>query len=134
MTWIRAISRRTLVALASVAIVASAGLYGKRYYHGPAEHWVHDSLGGVSYEILWCLVLAICRPKWPEARIAAAVLAVTCVLEFLQLWHPPLLESLRANFLGRTILGSTFDWSDFTYYFVGSALGYLWLRLMPPLQ
>ena len=125
-------TRRTLVGLASVAIVASAGLYGKRYYHGPAEHWVHDSLGGVSYVILWCLVLAICLPKWPEARIAATVLVATCALEFLQLWHPPLLESLRANFLGRTILGSYFDWSDFTYYSAGSAMGYLWLRLMPP--
>jgi hypothetical protein len=59
---------------------------------------------------------------------------VTCALEFLQLWHPPLLESLRSNFIGRTILGSYFDWSDFTYYFAGSALGYLWLRLMPPPQ
>jgi len=132
MTWNRAITRRTLVGFASLAIVVPAGLYGKRYYHGPAEHWVHDSVGGVIYEILWCLVVAICRPNWRPERIAAGVLTVTCLLEFLQLWHPPLLEALRANFLGRTILGSYFDWSDFPYYFVGSALGYLWLRLIPP--
>ena len=128
------LSRRTFALVASLAIVAPAGLYGKRYYRGPGEHWVHDSLGGVLYEILWCLVFAILRPKWPAERIATGVLVVTCLLEFLQLWHPPILEWARGNYLGRTILGSYFDWSDFPYYFVGSALGYLWLRIMPPQQ
>ena len=128
------LSRRTLAGLVSLAIVVPSAFYGKRYYHGPAEHWVRDSLGGVLYEILWCLVLGIGRPKWRTERIAAGVLAVTCALEFLQLWHPPFLEMLRAKFIGRTILGSFFDWSDFPYYFVGSALGYLWLRLMPRRQ
>jgi len=113
-------------------MVVPAGLYSKRYYHGPGAHWVQDSVGGVIYEILWCLVLALCRPAWRPERIAAGVLAVTCLLEVMQLWHPPLLEAMRANFIGRTILGSYFDWSDFPYYIVGSALGYLWLRLMPP--
>ena len=134
MTWTRALSRRTLAGVLSLAIVVPAGFYGKRYYHGPAEHWVRDSWGGVVYEILWCLVFAIARPSWRAERIAAGVLIVTCILEFMQAWHPPLLEAIRANFLGRTILGSYFDWSDFPYYFIGSALGYLWLRLMPSRQ
>ena len=67
---------------------------------------------------------------WKAARIALAVLIATCILEFLQLWHPPLLEWLRSFFIGRTILGSYFDWSDFPYYFIGSALGWLWLRVI----
>ena len=128
------ITQRTLAGLVSLAFVVPAGLYGKRYYHGPAEHFIQDSLGGVIYVILWCLVWAIIRPEWRAESIAAGVLAATCVLEFLQLWHPPLLEWLRSFFLGRTILGSYFDWSDFIYYFAGAALGYLWLRLMPPRQ
>jgi hypothetical protein len=48
----------------------------------------------------------------------------------MQLWHPPWLEWMRGYFLGRTILGSTFDWWDFPYYFAGSALGWLWLRIV----
>src|SRR3954469_7215078 len=102
------ITRRTVAGLVSLAIVAPAGLYSKRYYHGPADRFVHDSLGGVIYVILWCLVWATVRPAWGAGRIAAGVLAVTCVLEFLQLWHPPLLEWLRSFFLGRAILGSYF--------------------------
>ena len=122
--------RRVLPLLLSIAVVVPVGFYGKRLYHGPAAHWVNDSLGGVFYEILWCVVLAFFLPRWKAARIALAVLIATCILEFLQLWHPPLLEWLRSFFIGRTILGSYFDWSDFPYYFIGSALGWLWLRVI----
>ena len=113
--------------LISIAIILPLGLYSKRY-RGPAWHWVNDSLGGVFYEILWCLVVALLLPRVRAGRIATAVLIATCILEFLQLWHPPFLEYLRSFFIGRAILGSYFDWSDFPYYFLGSALGWCWLR------
>ncbi len=82
------------------------------------------------YEILWCVVFGLCLPRTRAWRIAAGVLVVTCILEFLQLWHPPILEWLRSDFIGRSILGSWFDWNDFPYYFAGSALGWLWLRAL----
>ena len=85
-------------------------------------------MGGVFYVIFWCLVVAILLPRAKAARIAATVLVATCILEFLQAWHPPLLEAARGNFIGRTILGSYFDWGDFLYYFVGAAIGWAWLR------
>ena len=125
-------SRRIGLLLASLAIVAPLGYYMKRGYHGPYAEWVHDSLGGVCYEIFWCLVLALVLPRWKASRIAGVVLIATCTLEFLQLWHPPFLEWLRSFFLGRTILGSYFDWSDFPYYFIGSAIGWLWLSAITP--
>ena len=114
----------------SILLVAPLGLYAKRGYQGPASHWAHDSLGGVFYEIFWALLLALAAPRMRAARVAAVVLAATCILEFLQLWHPPLLEALRANFIGRTILGSYFDWSDFPYYFAGTGIAWLWLRAL----
>jgi hypothetical protein len=117
---------RTLI---SIVLVVPAGYFGKRY-RGPAAHWVNDSFGGVMYCILWCLVFGLLLPRVRASRIAFGVLTVTCIMEFLQLWHPPFLEYLRSFFLGRTILGSYFDWSDFPYYFAGSALGWLWLRLI----
>jgi len=55
-------------------------------------------------------------------------LTSTCLLEFLQLWRPPFLEMLRSYFIGATVLGSSFAWFDFAYYFFGSAIGWLWLR------
>jgi len=118
-------SRR--LTLLSLALVVPLGFYSKSYA-GPGAHWANDSLGGLFYELFWCLALYLYRPGWRPAGIAGAVLAGTCGLEFLQLWHPPWLEFLRGNFLGATVLGTTFDWSDFPYYFAGSGLGWLWLK------
>ena len=109
-------------------MIAPFGLYAKRGYSGPGAEWVHDSLGGVFYVIFWCLLVVLVWPRVTAARIAAAVLIVTCILEFMQLWHAPLLEQARSHFIGRTILGSYFDWSDFPYYFAGSAIAWVWLR------
>ncbi len=119
--------RRWILGLMSLAVVVPSGFYGK-FYKGPGAHWVNDSLGGVFYDIMWCLVPGLLLPHWKAARIAVVVLTATCLLEFMQLWHPPFLEWLRSFFIGRTILGSYFDWTDFPYYFAGSRLGWLWLR------
>jgi hypothetical protein len=42
-----------------------------------------------------------------------------------QLLDKPFLEIIRSNFIGQTIIGNSFSWSDFPYYIVGSVLGYL---------
>ena len=60
-------------------------------------------------------------------KIVIFVFIITCCLETLQLWHPEFLEVIRSNFIGVTILGNSFNWLDFPYYFIGSLLGYLWL-------
>jgi hypothetical protein len=111
----------------SLVVVLPAGFYTK-FYRGPGAHWVNDSLGGLLYEIFWCLVFALVIPRSKPFRIALWVLIATCCLEFLQLWHPPFLETLRSHFLGAAILGTTFDWMDFPYYAVGCAIGWLWLE------
>jgi hypothetical protein len=113
--------------LASLAIIVPAGFYSK-FYRGPGAHWVNDSLDGVFYEVFWCLLLSLVLPRTEPRTLAGGVLAATCVLEFLQLWHPVFLEVLRSTFLGATILGATFDWSDFPYYFAGSGIGWFWLN------
>lgn len=114
--------------LLSLAILTPLGFYTK-FYRGPAAFWVNTAFDSVFYEIFWCLLAALVLPSVRSRTIAVWVLAITCALEFLQLWHPPALEAVRATFLGAAILGTTFDWSDFPYYFVGSALGWLWLSL-----
>lgn len=115
--------------LISLIVIVPIGFFSK-FYSGPASHWVNDSLGGLFYEIFWCLVLLLILPKAKPLFIAIPVLISTCVLEFMQLWHPPFLEFLRSYFIGRTILGTTFTWNDFPYYFVGSAMGWWWLRIL----
>jgi uncharacterized protein DUF2809 len=116
-------------ALPALAVIVPLGIYTK-FYRGPAAAWVNDPLGSVLYEIAWCLVAAIAVPRCRPGPIALGVLAATCALEVLQLWHPPFLEWLRSFFLGRLVLGTTFIWSDFAWYAVGSVAGYALLTIL----
>ena len=120
-------SKKVRWTLISILIIVPLGIYSK-FYSGQAARWVNDSLGGVLYVIFWCLFAFLFLSNIKPWKIAAVVFAVTCFLEFLQLWHPPLLEYLRSNFVGRTILGTTFTWSDFPYYLVGGGIGWLWMK------
>ena len=120
-------------ALFSLTIIVPIGFYSK-FYGGPAAAWVNDSLGGVFYEIFWCLLILLFLPKVKPWIIALSVLVVTCILEFMQLWHPPFLEILRSNFMGRTLLGTTFAWTDFPYYFLGSGIGWFWIKHLQTLE
>ncbi|MFC1569740.1 DUF2809 domain-containing protein [bacterium] len=103
-------------------ILVPIGIYTKKYI-GPGQIWVNHSLGGVFYEIFWCLLISWFLPKVRYYMIAMIVFFVTSVLEWLQLWHPPILEIVRSTFIGRTLLGTTFTWWDFPYYFIGSIIG-----------
>ncbi len=116
--------------LLSILVIVPLGFYTKTY-RGPASDWVNHSLGGTFYVMFWCLAARFLLPKTSAARIAVAVLAATCCIEFLQLWHPPFLEMLRSHFIGAAILGNTFDWFDFPSYFLGAGIAWLWLRLLP---
>jgi hypothetical protein len=110
-------------------IIVPLGMYSKSY-SGQAANWVNNSLGGVLYVIFWCLFAFLFLSNTNPWKIATTVFAVTCFLEFLQLWHPTFLEFFRSNLVGRTILGTTFAWSDFPYYFVGGGIGWLWMKFL----
>lgn len=93
-----------------------------KLYAGPAEFWVRTHAGGIVYVMFWCWALLAVRPNWPARTVAAFVLAATCALEFLQLWHPAPLEAVRSTAPGHALLGSTFAWSDFPHYLLGTVL------------
>lgn len=112
----------------ALAVILPLGVYTK-FYRGPGASWINDPLGSILYEIAWCLVIALAVRRWRPRPIAFAVFAATCILEVLQLWHPPFLEWLRSFFLGRLVLGTTFVWSDFAWYAVGSVTAYGLLTL-----
>ena len=77
---------------------------------------VKQFIRGGALEILWIVLIAFLWPQVSPLNIAIGVCLLTCGVEFLQLWHPPFLQALRANLLGRLILGTSFSWSDFPYY------------------
>lgn len=116
-----------LALLASILVIVPLGLATK-FYRGPGQEWLNNSFGGIPYEIFFVLLVVFIWPQLSALRAALAVCLATCLLEFLQLWHPPFLEAIRATLLGRLLLGNTFQWSDIPYYFIGSFLGWAWVR------
>ncbi len=127
------LSRKTLNfhILLSLLIVVTMGFFFK-YYVGPAHQWLNNYGAAVFYEIFWCL-FAFLFFKGQSAiwQIPLWVFIITCILEFLQLWHPPLLEQFRATLIGKWLIGTTFTWWDFPHYLLGCVLGWLWLQKLP---
>ena len=99
-----------------------------KFYTGPAQQWFNNYFAAVFYEIFWCLfVFLFWHSRKAIWQIPLWVFGITCGLEFLQLWHPPVLEQFRSTFLGRALIGATFSWWDFPHYMLGCAAGWLWL-------
>jgi hypothetical protein len=112
--------RRSL--LLALLVVTPLG-FATKLYSGPGAAWVGNYGGGLVYVIFWILVVLAIAPRLPPGRVAVGVLFVTCGLEVLQLWRPPLLEAIRSTYLGRALVGSTFSWWDFPHYVAGCAAG-----------
>ena len=116
-------SWRLPLQLASIATACViAGLWLR--FDAPISPYLRDASGGISYVLFFILAVAALAPKASSAAIAITVLAVTCGLEFLQLWHPIWLEACRRTIPGRLVLGTTFEWTDFPPYFIGAVLGW----------
>jgi hypothetical protein len=118
---ILAIERTRL--LLAIAVVVPSGFLVKFGVPGCLGPWCNRYGGAVLYEVFWILMLRLVTPRLSPFRCGAVVFAVTCVLEFMQLWHPPILEETRRTVIGAALIGTTFDPWDFAYYAAGSGLG-----------
>ncbi|MBT5692694.1 MAG: DUF2809 domain-containing protein [Opitutae bacterium] len=107
--------------------------FGTKYYQGPGHEFFNNSIAGALYVIFWCLVLFWAFPKLAPLKNAGLVFVGTSSIEFLQLWHPKILQAARDTFLGRTLLGGTFDPTDFFYYLMGACGAYFLLGKLNPL-
>ena len=116
--------RRSLIVW--LFLVALLGYWFR--FDAPISAGLRDGTGGAAYVIFFSVALAIIRPASSAARIALIALTYTCVLEFLQLWHPPWLEQIRRTLPGRALLGTTFSWTDFPPYFAGAVIGWALVR------
>ena len=114
-------------------LITPIGFYTK-IYSGPGASWVNDSLGGLFYEIFWCLLAFLFLLNARAWVISTSVFIITCFLEVLQLCHTEFLEFIRSYFIGRTVLGTSFNLYDFIYYFIGSGIGYLILIRLQKLK
>ncbi len=121
--------KHIIIAVLVLVIIIPLGFYSK-LYNGIGQVWINNKLGGIFYEIFWCLVFYILIPNSKLLSIAAWIFIMTCILEFIQLVDNSFLDIIRSNYIGRTIIGNSFSWSDFPYYFIGSFLGFFLLKLI----
>ncbi|MBD2360621.1 DUF2809 domain-containing protein [Anabaena minutissima FACHB-250] len=120
------IRRRSIL---SLAIILPIGLLYSHYRYSTL--WLNQEVGGIFYEIFWCLFAFLFIPSRSSVwRIPLWVFVITCLLEFMQLWHPPFLIWVRSFWWGKMLIGTVFTWADFPYYLIGSGLGWVWLRLI----
>jgi len=113
--------------LVSIALIIPIG-YSVRFSTSLGMPSLQDIVGSLAYQILLMFLVAFFYPRTSLAKIAVGVCVASSAGELLQLWQPPLLQTIRATWIGRIILGNTFTLSDFPPYAVGSFLGWLGLR------
>lgn len=132
-TRLRALIRitvRWLLSLASLCTAIGLGL-ATHAYVGPFARFVTQNLNSVFYCMAWVFALALLAPLVRPGRIVLVAIAACFGVEWLQLWHPHFLEVLRAEPLGRMLLGSAFNWSDLLCYALGGWIAGLWLGELP---
>jgi glycopeptide antibiotics resistance protein len=105
--------------LLAIILIVPLGFYSK-FYDGPAYNWVNNSLGGVLYVIFWSLLFSLLAARSKSWKIVSLVFLITCAIEFLQLWHPPFMETIRSTFIGATLFGNSFSWMDMAHYVIGA--------------
>ena len=120
--------KQTKLIIIYILIVIAMGFFFK-YYSGIGHQWLNNYGAAIFYELFWCLfAFGFFISKKAVIQIPIWVFILTCIIEFLQLWHPPLLEAIRATLIGKLLLGTTFAWWDFPHYLLGSIFGWLWLE------
>lgn len=119
--------KRLKVTLIILTIIVLLG-FGSKFYQGIYADWVNNSFSGVFYEIFWCFIVFLIFRKISPSAIAIIIFITTSILEFLQLWKTPFLEIIRSNFIGRTLIGTSFVWTDFLYYLIGCIISVFLMR------
>jgi hypothetical protein len=107
-----------------LVVIFILGILAK-FYHGAGASVIADKLAGMFYVTFWCIFFALIFNHWSPVILVIIVLTVTCLLEFTQLLTYPFLNMIRSTFTGRALIGSSFSWSDFPFYFLGAFFGFL---------
>ncbi len=93
-------------------------------------------LAKYSGDTLWAMMVfwgvSFLSPKTSRLGRAAVALTFAYAIEFSQLYHAPWIDSLRATWPGRLILGRGFLWSDLNCYCVGILVAFFIDRLIRP--
>lgn len=119
------LGKRRARLLAVCALAAGLGIFSK-LYTGPGRAVAvaqGEDFFGTLFLILFPRVFFLRAALW---KIAGVVLVLLVAIELSQLVHSGGIERVRAHWLGRHIVGTTFEWADLLMYALG-ALTALWI-------
>ena len=102
-------------------VLSVTGLWMWRYYRGWGQYWIRYYVSGIVYVMILSIGLFAILPSGKNVlRIPLIVFVLTCGLEFLQLYKPPILQAFRATFIGAALIGTDFVWQQFPFYIGGA--------------
>ena len=112
-------------------VLSATGLWMWRYYRGWEEYWIRYYISGIVYVMILSFGLFTIMPSRKNVlRIPLIVFVLTCGLEFLQLYKPPILQAFRATLIGAALIGTSFVWLQFPFYIGGALCSYFLLRIL----
>ena len=114
-----------LLKIALVLLILVPLGFSTKFYHGPLAGWVNNGAGDILYPIFWFFLLVAVSPKISCKAAAFTVFLFSSAVEVTQLFQWPVLVLLRKSFIGRTVVGSGFEWVDFLYYAIGSVAAFI---------
>lgn len=127
-------TRTRLSAALVVLLVIPIGLFARSHRVGAdpatAPGFFATYTGDTLWPILFFFFGRFARPRTDRWRLAAAVLTLTLMLEFGQLWQPPFLQWLRQQPGIGFILGNFFVWSDVACLLVGTGIAVIVDRML----
>ena len=110
--------RMTYIYLAILTIIL--GLFSR---YGFIEF--PDFVGNVLWATFIYMLFRILFIDMKKEKVAFIALVFLVFIELTQLYHAPLIDSLRGTILGGIILGYCFHYDDIVSYFIGILIGFL---------
>ena len=103
---------------------------GCKIFNGAGSEVISNKLAGTVYVVFWTLLFQFLYIRTRPLKIAVWVFIVTSALEFSQLLKFGFLNQIRTSIIGRSLIGSSFSFSDFIFYFIGAAFGWFLIRVL----
>ena len=107
-----------------LVLIFITALYTKAY-KGDYQVLINNHIGGVLYVMFGTLVFSVLIPAMKAYKTVLLALGITCLLEFIQWMQIPFMVELTRIKTFAYLFGSSFNWGDFIYYFIGAVVGWL---------
>ena len=104
-----------------ILLTIALGLFSRTSY---IPELIYPYLGDMLYTLMFYFIIGFLFPKLAPYKVAIFSIAICFVIECSQLYQADWINQIRANRLGRLILGHGFLWSDLVSYTIGGLLGF----------